>query len=222
MSRKETIRPGLEIDYDLLDADLIRAYVQGSYQWVDGPVPYAWYLDYVDKEGWDGEKDPEMRMMLRTLDNEQELAEGRRFLRLVRYKSYSDLDDLARRPATDPGEFVIRKHSSLARIRYVCDLVEADMPPGLRDPDSLEFADEYPGFKVCWAVEDAQKFTHADAIRLCVRVMETLGYDIPGDNGDYFEPIRADVAAELDARANRRPRSPEYLDAFAQDLNREP
>jgi hypothetical protein len=222
-ARKEKIRPGLEIDFDLLDSDLVRCYVDGWLNWSETPRPHIWYIDYVDKEGWDGVKDPERRVMVLPLNNDQDLLEGRRLLRLLRYKSYPDFDTLARLPAAGPGDFLIRKPPSLfGQIMYVRSLVEADMPPGLRDPDSPAFNEEAIGFAVTREIAEAQRFSHADAIRLCVRVMEVLGYQIPGDLGDYFEPIRVEIAAELDTRARRRPASPEILNAVTEDLSREP
>jgi hypothetical protein len=55
-----------------------------------------------------------------------------------------------------------------------------------------------------------------------IRIMEVLGYDIPHDLGGYYEPIRLDVAAELQQRAERRPRFRERLDALLRAVDREP
>jgi hypothetical protein len=105
--RKEKIRQGLEIDFDLLDSDMMRCYLQTKVIWTDGPRPLLVWLEYADKQDWTEGKNVEPVVMTRTLDNDRELAEGRRMIRLLRYKSYACLADLATRPR-EKGEFVIR------------------------------------------------------------------------------------------------------------------
>jgi hypothetical protein len=219
--RREKVREGLEIEFDLLDSDLLRCYMRTGIAWNDGPTPVLVWMEFVDKDGWSEDKEPEPVVMHRTLDDERELAEGRRLIRLLRYKSYPCLADLAR-CRRQKGTFVIRRPPVLGHPRYVCGLDEKRMPPGLRDPDAVDHAAEDPGFLVTPDVAQAQRFPHADAVRLTVRVMEALGYDIPGDHGDYYEPVRLDVAEELHARAVRRPRRREALRAVLYDLTREP
>jgi hypothetical protein len=106
--RREKIREGLEIDFDLLDSDLLRCYLRSWVQWRDGPVPRLAWAEHIDLDGWTPGKPSETRVMTRTLDDEIELAQGRRFVRLQRYTSYGCLEELARRPP-EPGLFVIRK-----------------------------------------------------------------------------------------------------------------
>jgi hypothetical protein len=221
MSRKETIRPGLEIDYDLLDSDMLRWYMRTAVQWVDGPNPRLAWLEFIDRPGWVEGKETETRVMTCTLDDERELAEGRRMIRLQNYKSYACLADLARRPP-EAGEFVIRKPPTLGYTCYVSQLDEAALPPGFGDPDLPEA--EQPLFPVYLDpdIGKALRFSHADAIRLTIRIMEMLGYDIPGDHGDYYEPVRLGIAEELHARAIRRPRPPEQFSAMCRDISREP
>jgi hypothetical protein len=220
--RKEKIREGLEIDLDLLDSDLLRWYVLPlGVAWNDGPRPLLGWMEYADREGWAEGTDPVPQVMTRTLDNEDELAEGYRMLRLMRYKSYACLADLARRQE-EAGEFVIRRPPVLGNPVYVCDLDEARMPAGFGDPDAEGFAEEDPGFLVTGDFAAAQRFTHAEAVRLTIRIMEIMGCDVPDDDGDYYEPLRADVAEELHARAGRRPRLSAALHAMLGDLDREP
>jgi hypothetical protein len=221
MSRKETIRPGLEIDFDLLDSDMLRWYMRTGVQWVDGPNPRLAWMDFIDRPGWTEGKNTEPRVMTRTLDDDRELAEGRRMLRLQNYRSYACLAELRRRPP-EPGQFVIRKPPVLGYPTYVNSLDEAALPPGFGDPDLPDA--EQPELPVYLDpdIGKALRFPHADAIRLTIRIMELLGYDIPADHGDYFEPVRLDIAEELHARAVRRPRPPEPFYAMLRDLNREP
>jgi hypothetical protein len=148
------------------------------------------------------------------------MAESLRFLRLLRYRPYRCLAELARWKADDPGEFVIRRPAQLGVPSYVCDLEEDRMPPGLADPDSPEDVDA--GFLVSPSLDDAQRFSHADAIRLTIRVMQVLGHEIAPDHGEYYEPVRVDVAAELDRRAAIRPRLAAALHAVKNDISREP
>ena len=219
--RKEYIREGLEIDFDLLDSDLQRCYLIMDISWWEIPEPHMMWLEYYDEEGWTEGMDRNGKMMTRTLDNERELAEGRRMLRLMRYKSYACLADLAGREREE-GEFVIRKPPRLGNPSYVCDIDETLMVVRSDDPDSEAFSDEETGFSESSDFEDAQRFTHAEAIRLTIRLMEVLAYDIPDDHGDYYEPMRADIAEELHARAIRRPQTRAILDAMVQDIDREP
>src|SRR5262249_46526457 len=116
--RKETIRPGLEIDFDLLDSDMLRCYIQTGVGWNDAPGPRLVWMEHVDRDGWTEGMNPEAVVMTRTLDDERERAEGRRMLRLMRYKSYACLADLAARP-TEPGDIVIRTPPALGNPRYV-------------------------------------------------------------------------------------------------------
>jgi hypothetical protein len=219
--RKDKIGPGLEIDFDLLDSDTLRCYIVTGLAWSDGPHPRLVWMEYTDQEHWTAEESPKPRVMTRTLDNEQEWAEGRRFLRLLRYHSYACLADLATR-RKEKGEFVIRFPPRFGNPGYVCDLDGATMTPGLGDPDSTTFADEDAGFMTTYDIAEAQRFTHADANRLTIRVMEVMGYDLPGDNGNYYEPVRVDIAEELHARAKRRPRTSNDLHAMLNDISREP
>lgn len=219
--RKEKIREGLEIDYDLIDSDMMRWHIILDINWTDGPRPQLLWMEYGDEEDWTEDDDTDAKVMIRTLDNPVELAEGRRMLRLMRYKSYACLAELADRKP-EKGEFVIRKPPRLGDPEYVTEIDEAIMPAGLGDPDRPEFADEDGGFWISDEIDDAQRFTHAEAIRLTIRIMEVLGYDIPGDHGDYWEPIRADIAEELHARAIQRPRLRDAFEAMKNDLSREP
>ena len=50
--RKEKIRDGLEIDFDLLDSDLLHCYVQNWMQWYDSTPPRIAWLDFVDRGPW--------------------------------------------------------------------------------------------------------------------------------------------------------------------------
>jgi hypothetical protein len=52
--------------------------------------------------------------------------------------------------------------------------------------------------------------------------MRSLGYDLPGEHGDYWEPVRLDVAEELHRRAKVRPRLPAAFSDMVRDLDREP
>jgi hypothetical protein len=219
--RKEKIRKGLEIDLDLLDSDLVRCYLPLGVTWGDGPRPLLVWMEYADREDWTEGTDLDNELMMRTLDDERELAEGRRLLRLLRYKSYTCLAELARRKP-EKGEFIIRKPPAFGNTWYVCELDEAEMPAGFGDPDSADFEEEDPGFTIIEDVAEAKRFTHADAIRLTVRIMQVMGYDVPGDNGDYYEPVRLDVAEELHRRAERRPRRSDEFHAMLHDLSREP
>ena len=219
--RKEKVRDGLEIDFDLLDSDLLRCYVQNWLQWHDGPQPRIAWLDFVDRGAWTEGKPLERRVMWRTLDNEAELREGLRFLRLQRYASYLDLDDLAGRQP-EPGEFVIRKPPNLHGPKYLMQVEEDTLTDDLCDADLPEAEAPSPG--VYWTVHlaEALRFTHAEAIRLTVRIMRSLGYDLPGEHGDYWEPVRLDVAEELHRRAKVRPRLPAAFSAMVWNLDREP
>src|SRR5438128_533625 len=76
--RKEKVRDGLEIDFDLLDSDMLRWHIQTAVAWTDGPRPQLVWMDYVDKDDWAEGRPPEPRIMTRTLDDEREMAEGRR------------------------------------------------------------------------------------------------------------------------------------------------
>jgi hypothetical protein len=219
--RKEMIRQGLEIDFDLLDSDMLRCYAPRWMTWVDGTAPMLLWLDFVDEDDWSEEQGPTPRVMRRTLDDDREMAEGRRHLRLTRYKSYACLAELAER-GREEGEFVIRTPPVLGNSKYVSSLDEARVPAGFGDPDDPTFDRVDAGFLVTRDIAEAQRFTHDDAIRLTVRIMEVLGHDLPGDNGGYWEPVRADVAEELHARARRRPRRPEPFYAMLHDLSREP
>jgi hypothetical protein len=219
--RKEKVREGLEIDFDLLDSDLLRCYMTTWFAWRDGPTPVLVWLEFVDSQDWAEGMSAEPKVMMRTLDNEQELAEGRRFLRLLRYKSYPCLADLAKR-RKEKGEFVIRRPPGLGYPQYVSNIDAAIMPPGLSDPDSPEWEKEPTGFWTSPNFADAMRFTHAEAIRLTICFMEVLGRDLPSEHGDYWEPLRADVAEELHVRATRRPRRCEPLDMMLHDLTREP
>jgi hypothetical protein len=227
-ARKEKIRDGLEIDYDLLDSDRIRMCVY-YVAWGDGPSPHFHWADFMDKEGWVEGDEGDLRLMVDTPETERQWAEYHRFLRLLHYKSYADLAELASWPADDPGEFVIRRPAR--PISYVCGLVESKMPPGFADPDQrtveeldepTEYCFQHAGFSTDLCIHYAQRFTHAEAIRLCVRVMECMGMDIPGDFGDYFEPVRADIAEVLEERANRKPRLPVEIYGMVNDISREP
>jgi hypothetical protein len=219
--RKERVREGLEIGFDLLDSDLLRCYVQTAVAWNDLTQPILVWMEYTDREGGNEEEGPHLTVMMRTLDNDRELAEARRMLRLLRYKSYACVADLADRKPEE-GEFVIRTPPRLGNPRYVSEIEEARMPAGLGDPDAIDFLDEDPGVTLTGDVAEAVRLPHAEAIRLAVRIMEVLGYDIPGEHGDYYEPVRADVAEELHARATRRPRTSAALHAIINDLSREP
>lgn len=220
-ARKEKVREGLEIDYDLLDSDLLRCYVRAWMAWRDGPVPHIVWVDHIDRDGWVPGKELEARVMSRTLDDENEIREGLRFLRLQRWTSYACLQGLARRPP-EPGVFVIRKPPNTFSPVYVCKLDETTFPEGLGDPELPD--GEKPDLEL-WTGDDitqAMHFSHAEAIRLTIRIMQALGRDLPGEHGDYYEPVRLDIAEELHARAVRRPRPPAALRAVLWDLSREP
>jgi hypothetical protein len=218
--RKQKIRQGLAIDFDLLDADMLRCYIPLTISWMDGPRPRLVWTEFADDDGWTPGKDPVCQLMMRTLDDERELAEGRRLIRLKRYKSFSCLADLAARKK-EKGEFIIRMPPNFGRPNYVADLDEARLPPGFGDADTVGLEPEAVGVQWASDFSDARRFTHAEAIRLTVRIMEALGCDIPHDMF-YFEPLRADVAEELHLRAMRRPRRSEALYAMLNDLSREP
>jgi hypothetical protein len=221
--RKETIRPGLEIDFDLLDSDRIRSCMIGGLHWSDGPPHRFWWTHYMDEPDWVEGDASRLGVMAESPQTERQWGEYRRFLRLLHYKSYPDIATLATRPADDPGEFVIRKPAArFGAIQYVYNLEEDRMPPGFADPDSPEDARLEGGFMLVQNVDYAQRFSHADAIRLCVRIMEVLGQDIAGDYGDYFEPIHFDVAKELHDRARRRPRDHREIYRMVNDVSREP
>jgi hypothetical protein len=219
--RKEKIRDGLEIDYDLLDSDLVRFYTDTGVAWADAVQPVLAWVEAADQPGWKDGDGSRAQVMTRTLDNERELAEGRRFLRLLCYRPYGCLAELLRRPAEE-GELVIRRPGVFGYFQYVCDVNEAEMPPGFGDPDSFGEDDTYPGFLITYDLAEAQRFAHADAVRVCVRIMEMLGQDIPDEGGEYYEPLRIDIAEELHARAARRPRLSVGLHSVLNDLSREP
>jgi hypothetical protein len=221
VSRKETIRPGLEIDFDLLDSDLLRCYMRVGIHWADIPNPRLVWMEFIDKEDWTEDKPVEPRVMTRTLDNEHELAEGRRMIRLQNYKSYACLAELAKR-LPEPGEFVIRRPPSLGYLSYVRSVNDAALPPGLGDPDLADIELPDSALAVTLDIAEARRFSHADAVRLTIRIMEAQGYDVPDDHGEYWEPVRADVAEELHARAIRRPRFSQALHAVVDDISREP
>jgi hypothetical protein len=218
--RKEKIRQGLAIDFDLLDSDMLRWYVPMPIAWMDGFPPRLFWTEFADDESWTPGKDPECRVTTRTLDDERELAEGRRLIRLKRYKSYACLADLAGRKK-EKGEFIIRMPPNFGLAKYVADVDEARLPPGFGDADTVGLEPEAVGVQWASDCSTARRFTHAEAIRLTTRVMEALGCDIPHDMF-YFEPLRADVAEELHIRALRRPRRSEALYAMLNDLSREP
>jgi hypothetical protein len=219
--RKEKIREGLEIDFDLLDSDMVRWYMQQGIGWSHVSPPLLAWMHYVDNDNWTEGMELECAVWTRTLDDDREMAEGRRMLRLVRYKSYGCLAELAARPP-EPGEFVIRMPPNLGYPKYVCKVEEARMAPGLGDPDSVGFAQVDTGFWVTWDFAEAQRFSHAEAIRLTIRIMEVQGCDIPCPDGQYYEPIRADIAEVLHFRAKNRPRLPRPFYAMLNDLAREP
>jgi hypothetical protein len=220
-ARIETIRPGVEIPFDLLDSDMLRCYVLYSLAWVDAAQPVLAWLEVADQPGWKDGDDAKAETMAWTLDDETERAQGRRFLRLMRYRPYGCLAELRRKPPEE-GEFVIREPGMLGNFQYVCDVNEAEMTPGFGDPDSFGEEETYPGFLLTAEIAEAQRFNHGEAIRVCVRLMEMLGMDIPDEEGEYFEPLRVDIAEELQARADRRPRRSEDLHAMLDDLSREP
>jgi hypothetical protein len=159
--------------------------------------------------------------MTRTLDDETELREGLRFLRLQRYTSYRDLDDLAGRQP-EPGKFVIRKPPTMHGPVYLLRVEEDTLTDALGDADLPEEEAPSPGVYYTVHLAEALRFTHAEAIRMTVRIMRSLGYDLPGEHGDYWEPVRLDVAEVLHARAAVRPRTPAAFSAVVWNLAREP
>lgn len=220
--RKEKIREGLEIDYDLIDSDLLRCYIPLVIAWNDQPRPVLAWLEYKDDEGWTEGMDVQVHMMRRTLDDDRELAEGRRMIRLSRYRSYACLAELASRKV-EPGEFIIRNPPCFGHTKYVYNLDESQMRNGFADPDSAEHEREDNSFQITNDLSEAQRFTHSEAIRFTIRIMESWGTDIAGDNSwDFYEPLRLDIAEELHARIVRRPRRSETLYAMIRDLDREP
>jgi len=220
--RKERIRKGLEIDFDLLDSDMVRCHLISEIDWKDGPRPFLLWLDSADEEDWSEGQLPKAHLVKHDMHGERELAEGLRILRLMHYKSYACLAELATR-RTEKGEFVIRRPPDGGYPRYVFDLDEACLPAaGRSDPDELSKYGCFGGFRETPELAQAQRFSHAEAVRLTIRIMEVLGYDIPGDRGDYYEPMRADVAEELHMRALRRPRRLDPFFAMLVNLEREP
>jgi hypothetical protein len=220
-ARKEKIRDGLEIDFDLLDSDLLRCYIRSWLHWSDGPVPRLLWVDHIDRDDWVEGQELEPRVMMRTLDDATELAQGRRFLRLQRYSSYACLAELAQRPLEE-GDFVVRKPPDTQGPTYLIEIDEEKIPQGLGDPDLPEAQQAELPIYISGNLDEALRLTHAQAIRLTIRVMLALGYDVPGDNGDYWEPVRFDIAQELHKRAVRRPRPIADIAAVDDQLEREP
>ncbi len=204
--RKERIRKGLEIDFDLIDSDMVRWHLLSDIVWGEGPRPFLMWLDGADEENWSEGKLPRSRLIRHDMGGEREWAEGLRILRLLHYKSYADLTELAALKR-QKGEFVIRIPPRGGYPHYVYQVDEACWPAGRGDPDNLDLCQlVFDGFLMTLDITQALRFSHDEAIRLTIRLMEALGYDIPGEGRDYYEPVRLDVAEELHARANHRPR----------------
>lgn len=220
--RKQRIRKGLEIDFDLIDSDMVRWHVISDIVWHEGPRPFLLWMDGADEEDWTEEKQPRAHLINHVMDTERERAEGLRIMCLHHYKSYADLAELAARKR-EKGAFVIRRPPDGGYPYYVCEVEESLWPTGPADPDSVEVCwAVFDGFRMTPTFEDALRFSHDEAIRLTVRLMELLGYDIPPNGGQYFEPVRLDVAEELHARTYRRPRLLQPFFDVLVNLEREP
>jgi hypothetical protein len=219
--RKERICQGLEVDFDLLDSDMLRCYMGLAPRWQEVPGAVLTWQEYSDQPDWSHETRPEPRYRGRPMYSEDDWAVARRMVRLWRYKSYACLADLAKRPR-EPGEFVIRRPPELGEITFVCEVSSSRLPAHFGDPDLPSYAEQDFGFLVTDNLAEAQRFTHDQAIRLTIRIMQVTGFDVAGDNGNYYEPMRANIAAALAERAARRPRPSEDFQAMIEDLSREP
>jgi hypothetical protein len=219
--RKERIRKGLEIDFDLIDSDVVRWHLSEHVGWIDVPQPIMVWVEHVDAEDWVEGDEPQESTLTRVLRDATEIARGRRLVRLIRYKSYADLDDLASRPP-EKGEFVIRKPPLLGCPAYVGDYDEDFMPDGLADCDRKGFFDADCSFFETADFDEVLCFSHAEAVRLTIRIMLAEGMELPGDHGRYWEPVRYEVAEELHRRALDRPHLSARLHEVINDLSREP